>query len=187
MKEIDEEENDDDISVYHKLLDGKNVFNEDFYKIYYIYEVAIKKKVKQPTEKIRKLFLSTWDEIRIFLREKEDEFMALGSIVNLLIHPILSNWEFRKKHYKDYNINIEFFNNLRLYNSRDNYLYIVNYNFKNEKLQSFIVKSSAGIRYHYDNNYEMTGIQFVDDKEILKINYEEKNETKQIIETKKTS
>lgn len=170
-------------------LDMNNYMRDNnFYSDLYNNLITVSKKFDLKYKNVYQKFLSylgSWNNSLLssssdlYGREQTDN---LKFMLHLLSYPLVNNLNIKNKTYLDFNINLDFFRNIYINNSKIiddegipdniNILYSFNFNSKN-KLNMFSIKNGAGITQIYDKNYNIKKIIFIDGKE-MKINIKSK-------------
>lgn len=104
----------------------------------------------------------------------------LQFLFSLISYPIENKLKIKNKKYSDFNINIQFFNDLYINNAKiveeeqsdENIYKLYSFEFnKHNKLNSFIIYNNTGIKWVYNKDYNIKTIIFADGNKMnVKIN-----------------
>lgn len=139
------------------------------------------------------IILSSINELKETLKSNTNapDLIAVSSILDVVLYPLQLDVKLNKKTYKSFNIDIDFFkdiknqNSLNYYNTNSTDMIIVkSFNFnKRNKLSSFVLyKSGYNMSYKYNSKYVCTTIIFPDGSEMkiggAKINAKKRKKNK---------
>jgi len=170
--ELDLFKNVEMVASINLILNIDEIFNESYF-IHFSEEIDyLSKKLKTNKTDIKDIFNSYLNGLLYTLHKKEKSFEPVvnSDMLYLLFDPILNNSRINKKTYRDFNISLEYFNNLREYNTEmreagdyENVLIIKDFTFKKLKLNKFtLYRDTYNMSYEYDQNYELLHIVFSD-------------------------
>jgi len=174
MQKIKHLSEEDSFELFKPILADNIIFNNNFYNIYNDYLLQLSKKYKIDSKIIKKSFSNNLNMVKEDLYNNGFEMESLSTMLELFFYPTIVNWALKNKTYQNYNINIDFFMGLKDFmfaeEQTDLYFYIHDFKFINKKLTTFILESNAGLKYFYDENYDLKFIEFAD-KEIFELKF----------------
>ena len=163
---------EDSFELFKPILADNIIFNDRFYNIYNTYVYQLAKKYNIELNIIRSSFSNSLSIIKEDLYNSDFEMKSLSTMLDLFFYPANSNWTLKNKTYKAYNININFFSGLKEFMFEDDqkevYFDVYDFKFIDKKLNSFTLQSNYGLKYMYDEKYNLNTIEFAD-KEKFKL------------------
>ena len=152
------------------ILNIDGIFDE-LYFYHFTEEVEyLSEKLKTSKTDIKNIFKTYLSGLLYTLDKasRREEMIISTDLLDLILYPILNNFRLNKKTYKDFNIRIDYFIDLKNYNidskhedEYENILDIKSFTFKGTKLESFVLyRSTYNIHYEYDKDYNLKNIVF---------------------------
>lgn len=164
---------------------NRNFLTQDFYdksyNIIYALTISEKLEIKEATSlyyglltKYSRNILKQFDSVSINESNNIDLLLkSYDKCTQLLLYPIKNMLPLKNKTYKNYNINVDFIQNISkniaesINNGTENLFYITDYTIKNNKVYSIICKNLYNIKHIYNSRYKLKKMIFSDGKEMI--------------------
>ena len=174
--------NPDATIILHKLIKESQIFSPEYYSALHstIKEIAQTCLVDY-SEAYKYVNKGLLELQSVLSKEAFPDFIASASILNVLMSPFhdaelaQKSKFFQKKGYKDFNIDIGFFANIRRCNYEAYYgdhkpemiVSVLSCEFKRGKLSKLVLeRKMRGLKYVYDSKYKFRSIIFADGVEV---------------------
>ena len=189
LENLLEDTNEQDMNkIMGPLLQEDLLFNNDYFSIVHDSINSFVKSYNTEKSIARLIMLSSISELKETLKASANapDLIAVSTILDVVLYPLELDVKLNKKTYKSFNIDIDFFkdiknqNALNYYNTNtDDMIFVKSFNFnKRNKLNNFTLhKSGYNMSYKYNSKYVCTTIIFPDGSE-MKIGGEKTNAKK---------
>jgi len=166
---------DNDMIVYYvcnSLLNKNIVFTSDYFSTIYTRLSYLSDKCSYNLDDIRFKLLYDLKQVFVYKQSETTVFSSIGSILNLILYPLqkVKFQNLKNKKYDNYNIDIAFFTALHdmdiLSENTNNITTVYSFKFNRRNvLKSFVLhKPFFNIKYHYNDKYVLTKMEFSDGK-----------------------
>lgn len=176
--------------IIGSLLQENVLFDNNYFSIFHDNLKLVVKSNETAEKDAKSIILASLNELCDKLKTNGNaiDLIAISSILDVLLYPLRLDVTLNKKTYKSFNIDIDFFNNIKNINTKNfyeedfnNMILVNSFNFnKKNKLNNFILhKYEYNIMYEYNSKYICKAIIFSDGSKMkidnMEINAKKKN------------
>lgn len=175
------------------LLQENLLFDNNYFSFFNSNVKLVVDSYKTKESNAKSMIISRLNELRYTLKSNVNapDLVAVSTILDVVLYPLELNVSLNKKTYKSFNINIDFFKDIKNQNSLNYYndeftdmVIVKSFNFnKQNKLNNFVLyKTEHNMTYEYNSKYICKTIIFSDGSRMklgqIKNNAKKKNSKK---------